>query len=163
MTEESGISDQVLKSTLMTSTLLSQNKTLQTIYREIVKKHQGLGRNSCHVRCLMTRIAFGKDEQFLVRVSWPDGLKISIEFVGKNSLIDFLVYICSCVGIWFGISAFVVLNKVCKLFRSPTEDSVLIAIQAQMKKQQLLNEWRFQTLSKKFEARERLRCIVCQQ
>ena len=163
MTGDTGDNSEVLRSNLMTSFELSQNRTLQMIYREIVKRYEHFGLDSCHIRCLMSKISFGKDEQFRFRLTWPDGLKVTIEFVSKNTVIDYIVYICSSVGIWFGISAFSVLNQI-PLQTEISGDDSLAAIRAdfllQLKKQQLINDCRFQKVNKRLEISEHLRRIT---
>lgn len=155
--------EQKMSSLLMTSSALTMNETLKKRYREIVEKYQDNGRYSCSISCMITRISFGKDEQFQFRIAWPDGLKFSINYEGKNTVIDYIVYICSCVGIWFGISAFSLFDNFRDTFvgregccgnRSHylANNHELIAIKAELRKQQLIYDWRFYRLRKRLDA-----------
>ena len=41
-----------------------------------------------------------------VAIYWPQDEKLSIKYVPDQELIDFVVYITSCIGVWFGLSAY---------------------------------------------------------
>lgn len=41
-----------------------------------------------------------------VAIYWPQDEELSIKYVPDQELIDFIVYITSCIGVWFGLSAY---------------------------------------------------------
>lgn len=154
---EKYLDDIEMNSALVTSYELYLNEALRFKYREIVEKYQDIGRNSCSIRCLISKISYGKDENFQFRVSWPDGLYVDIEYTRRNTIIDLIVYICSSVGIWFGISAFSLFASVRNFFpqycggRKSIGDDTVIALRGKIKKLQKINDWRYYHLKKKFD------------
>ena len=92
--------------TLLFSGEMKQNRTLKNIYREIYNRQIFKGRQTCTFRCLVSKLSFGAKDHLLFRVAWPDGLEIDVRAVRKLAVIDYVIYICSCIGIWFGISIY---------------------------------------------------------
>ena len=151
MLQEEDIPENV---TLLTSEEKNQNKTLAKLYRKIFAEHATKGRSTCSNRCLISRLSFGKMNHFVFRVSWPDGLDIHVENVKKLAVIDFIVYICSCIGIWFGISFFSCFHSLKNVFfkRTETEEN---AFRTEVKKNQVINDHRYQELRKMLDRMKR--------
>ena len=103
MVYEDEIDDQM---TILTSPALKGNISVRESFRKIQKSNTFSDRQSCLIRCLIPKLTIGKDTRLSFRVTWPDGLLVDIEYQKKIAVIDFVIYICSCIGIWFGISVF---------------------------------------------------------
>ena len=103
MVYEDDIDDQM---TILTSPALKINISVRESFRKIQKSNTFSDRQSCLIRCLVSKLTTGKDTRLAFRVTWPDGLLMDIEYQKKIAVIDFVIYICSCIGIWFGISVF---------------------------------------------------------
>ena len=73
-------------------------------YQVILDKFSRRGRNTCTTRSTISRVAVSPFGAFVFGVSWPDGLMVNIKSTPKSGVIDYIVYVCSCIGFWFGFS-----------------------------------------------------------
>ena len=60
----------------------------------------------CHTIFHITTAEIFDDNDVTILVYWPQDEKLVLKYVPKQDLIDYIVYVCSCIGIWFGLSAF---------------------------------------------------------
>lgn len=97
--------DQPLKQTLLISHVLSRNETLRKSFRKIIERNDIDGHDSCFIKCTIPKITFGSTSTLRLRFLWPDGLHFKVEYKARWDPMDYLIYLCTCVGIWFGISA----------------------------------------------------------
>ena len=81
------------------------NETIRKTLVAIIAR-TNFDRTSCRTKFSITDTKLVKEEQFAVVVSWPMSEKINFQYAPEQELIDFVVYVCSCVGIWFGLSAY---------------------------------------------------------
>ena len=103
MVYEDEIDDQM---TILTSPALKVNISVRESFRKIQKSNTFSDRQSCFVRCLISKLRTGNSKRLTFRVTWPDGFLVDIEYQKKIVVIDLIIYVCSCIGIWFGISVF---------------------------------------------------------
>lgn len=94
-----------LNTTLLVISLMDKGNFKKT-YQEIVAKFPVNPRPTCVTRSTISRASVLKYRHFVFGISWPDGLMVHIESRPKSNTIDYIVYICSCIGTWFGISVF---------------------------------------------------------
>lgn len=100
-----------LETSLLSDRSLENNKSLHKLYLDIRIAQKKNMPNSCSFNSTVPRIHAISHPSLGFSVFWPDGLFITNEYKGKILLIDYIVYICSSIGIWFGLSA-------CSLFNS---------------------------------------------
>lgn len=67
---------------------------------------------SCFCKYFSTRITIRNVNRLSASVYWPFGEMLSFTYVPVQDLIDYIVYVCSCVGIWFGLSAYSVYDGI---------------------------------------------------
>lgn len=100
-----------LETPVLSDRSLENNKSLHKLYLDIVKTQEKNMPDSCSFNSTVPQIHAISYPSLGYSVFWPDGLSITNEYKGKILLIDYIIYICSSVGIWFGLSA-------CSLFNS---------------------------------------------
>ena len=101
-----------LETPLLSDRSLENNKSLHKLYLDIVKTQKKDMPESCSFNSTVPQIHATSYPSLGFSVFWPDGLFITNEYKGKILLIDYIVYICSSVGIWFGLSAYSLFNSV---------------------------------------------------
>lgn len=60
--------------------------------------------NTCFMHYYISRQTVGYSGNIAIGVYWPEDTFTSVTHVEDQGLIDFIVYICSSIGIWFGLS-----------------------------------------------------------
>ena len=141
------------KVNVLTSKSLRTNSTLFKIYSDIYKKHMVRGRTACNLRCLISRISYGRLPYLQFRVTWPDGLGVDVRYVPGMTPIDFGIYISSCVGVWMGLSVFSTLDIIFKVFGNRGHDKDEVGtrrIKIEMVRMQKINDRRHRTLIQLF-------------
>lgn len=99
------ISEQ-LNARLLSSDALKNNETLTKMYRDIVERYKSIKLpNTCLYRSNIPKIYTVRYSGLGFSVMWPNGFNIQNVARPKFVLIDYIVYLCSCIGIWFGLSA----------------------------------------------------------
>lgn len=59
----------------------------------------------CKFKFLVTWIIpYSDSKEFFASIFWPASETLLIVYVPDQDLIDYIVYVCSCIGIWFGLS-----------------------------------------------------------
>lgn len=86
--------------------VLDRNASMLNIYESIVKKHRACMPKSCKLVNTIPRHYAVLSDLLGITVKWPDGFFIRNESRPKILLIDYLIFVCSCIGIWFGLSAY---------------------------------------------------------
>ena len=94
----------MLDTPIISPSILNSNVTMKEKYQKIVEKHSAHMAPSCYLSSTIPRIYALAYPYIGVTVMWPDGLSIVIESRPKTTPIDLIIYISSCVGIWFGLS-----------------------------------------------------------
>lgn len=94
-----------LHTPLLSSYSLEKNETLRKIYRSIVEASKNNLPDSCEYRSTIPRIYIVQYDSLGVSLTWPDGFHVNNRSRPKSNLMDYIVYISSCIGTWFGISA----------------------------------------------------------
>ena len=155
MLEEKDIPDNV---TLFYSQDTKRNRTLSKLYRQIYNEHLFVARSrgACTFRCTVSKLSFGANDHLLFRVMWPDGLEVNIQHVKKLVIIDYVIYICSCIGIWFGVSIYTcfgylksVLLKSINEGRTQSDTSSSDrSMRTEMRRNQFINDRRFQEINR---------------
>lgn len=59
---------------------------------------------ACHSRYYVSTVSVSFSDFLVINVLWPEGYFTDISHVEEQMLIDFIVYVCSSIGIWFGLS-----------------------------------------------------------
>ena len=59
---------------------------------------------ACHSRYYVSTVSVSFSNSLVINVLWPGGYFTDVSHVEEQILIDFIVYVCSSVGIWFGLS-----------------------------------------------------------
>ena len=81
-----------------------RNESIKNLFNSILYKHKPL--NGCRTKFVATTAElFGSNKPY-VSIFWPVNEKLFLSYTADQELIDFVVYIGSCVGIWFGLSAY---------------------------------------------------------
>lgn len=93
----------VMHSQLLNTRVLVGNAK-DSEYKEILNKFSRRDRDTCITRSTISRAAVLPSDIFVFGVSWPDGLMVNIKSTPKSGVIDYIVYVCSCIGFWFGFS-----------------------------------------------------------
>lgn len=81
-----------------------KNKTFVSIMNNLLQ-HK-LNMSVCKANFFTTYIVLKSDKKLTVSVFWPYSETLQFKHIPDQELIDFIVYICSCIGIWFGLSAY---------------------------------------------------------
>lgn len=79
------------------------NETILSKVNDILSKTR-LEPHFCYNHYYVSRLTVGISDSILLGVYWPEDYFTRIEHVKDQLLIDFVVYICSSIGIWFGLS-----------------------------------------------------------
>lgn len=93
---------------LLTTLRMNQNKTIKQIYSNIVdgiRSKYGKMQSCNYSMTIPSSKIIYNDWPLSFVVNWPTGLDTNIEHVPRQNFVDFIVYICSTIGIWFGVSA----------------------------------------------------------
>ena len=94
----------------------------QSIVDRIVEIKTDLNKNykiACHAHHYVStqEVEYGSD--VAVGVYWPNGYFINVNYVEDQLLIDYIVYVCSSIGIWFGLSFVSLIGAIEKCFAKP--------------------------------------------
>lgn len=104
---------QPLDTRILFSKKFEHNVTLREKYEDLLLRNMYSMPVSCIIKTTIPRIYFVHYPNLGVTLLWPDGLHFNIESKPRILSIDFIVYVCSCIGIWFGLSIFSVLSIMC--------------------------------------------------
>ena len=97
------ISSQVLKN-------VSFLKKFNEIYQSCDKTI-----HDCHLEYLVSKFTLSFGPDVVIYVNWPQDSHIGMRSVPFYDLIDYLLYVCSSFGIWFGVSMFTIGDVVIKM------------------------------------------------
>ena len=75
---------------------------------------------TCDSLYYISKLSVGKSNLIAISVLWPEDYTISVQHIEDQGLIDYVVYVCSSIGIWFGLS-FCSLIDVCNKLQSKAE------------------------------------------
>lgn len=111
-----------LNSTVIQSSQLQNNETLRNIYGRIVKYHKNRLPGTCDIKTVIPKVTLIPFRSFVISVTWPDGFHIENSAVPKLVLMEYIIYISSCIGLWFGLSAFDFIMKINRLDENKEAD-----------------------------------------
>lgn len=80
-----------------------KNATFLNMFTDILGKVERID-PSCKFKSFKTDSVAHDHERMRVKVNWPVSETFSVKYIPDQDFIDFIVYICSCIGIWFGLS-----------------------------------------------------------
>ena len=76
----------------------------------------------CYLEYFVSKNSINVDENLVIDVFWPQDSRSAMKHTPVYDMIDFLLYVCSSFGIWFGISvwsigksASLLCSKYCKI------------------------------------------------
>lgn len=82
-----------------------------TLVRELNKMFQSIFKlTECYTKYFITKGKASGDRFFQASVLWPQDEKMTLKYVPQEDLIDYIVYVGSCVGMWFGFSALSIID-----------------------------------------------------
>lgn len=64
----------------------------------------------CNIEYYVSRLTLGASTNIVISVYWPEEYATNVEYFEDQGWIDYIVYICSSIGIWFGLSFCSLLN-----------------------------------------------------
>lgn len=104
------------------TTLMIRNliRNRNTSYSDKVKKIER-SFNACEVQYHVTRSTAHRSADPLVSIYWPQDPQIEITTKPEWMLLDYIVYVCSSVGIWFGLSALTIFDSINQIFYPGTK------------------------------------------
>ena len=94
-----------INTTLLSFSNLHSNDIDREIYRKIVSRSKQGMPNSCYYETTIPKVYSVVHKYFGATVMWPDGFSIKISSHAKLVLLDYLVYVSSSIGLWYGLSA----------------------------------------------------------
>lgn len=68
--------------------------------------------STCKSTNFITRTQFFNDNGSSFAIHWTRDAKMRTIYSPEQDLLDYVVYVCSCIGIWFGLSSFSMLDTV---------------------------------------------------
>ena len=77
--------------------------------------------NVCELQYHVTRSTAHRSADPIVSIYWPQDPRIESTAKPEWTLLDYIVYVCSSVGIWFGLSAFTIFDSINQIFNSGTK------------------------------------------
>lgn len=83
---------------------LKQNATLSRIYRSIWEQKKANMPNTCSFITTIPKMYIVDYSSMGMTLMWPNGLRVYNQSRARLILIDYLVYVFSCIGIWLGLS-----------------------------------------------------------
>lgn len=96
---------------------------------------------NCFTNYFTTRSQMFHDGRTAFAVTWTQDEKIFLVHASEQELIDFIVYLCSCIGIWFGFSSYSVLNSSKKLiFKELSESKEILKLKKEVENQMFESE-----------------------
>lgn len=102
-----------------------RNETLMKMLQNLVQKDRKL--KECKTKYFISRATSYDYYIFRVVVHWPQDEKISVIYFAQLDMIDLIIFVGSCTGMWFGISVISLIDVVLfiarKLDRKFTDDS----------------------------------------
>lgn len=108
--------------------ILEQNETLRRIYRAILENKTRNMPHTCFHIYTIPKVYTIAYPTLGITLMWPNGLHISTESRTKLELIDYIIYVCSCIGIWFGLSAYGVFDLIKGLKKTRGTGALLLAL-----------------------------------
>ena len=111
-----------------------RNKSYSEFFYQILNSSKQL--IECKTKYFITRTNTAGYHTFTIYVHWPQDKKISAIYVPLSETIDYVIYIGSCIGNWFGLSAISIIDivpSVIKRLKSNTKDSDDSLAQKRMK------------------------------
>ena len=81
-----------------------RNKTITNQINILLRKHHTL--KGCITKYVDTTADMIDDKWPFIAIFWPQNEKLSLRNAPDQELIDYIVYIGSCIGVWFGLSAY---------------------------------------------------------
>lgn len=84
---------------------IDRNSTEQLLYRRIVESNEHTP-DACYFKTTMPKVFSMNYKLFGVMIDWPDGFSIAIQSTERMVILDFLIYISTCIGLWYGLSSY---------------------------------------------------------
>lgn len=93
----------------MVTTDMLRNTTFQSIFRSYAEEAEDPPK-ICKFKCMVTRTnAYRADEPF-ISIFWPLDAMTHINHFPRYNTTDYIIYVSSSIGIWFGLSVFTLSN-----------------------------------------------------
>ena len=93
-----------------------RNQTIVTQLNQMIDSRKEL--KECKTKYFITKAKPANDDTFAITLYWPQNDKVKVRYVPQSEAIDYVVYIGSCVGMWFGLSALSIVDGVQFIGRS---------------------------------------------
>lgn len=90
---------------LVPSELSFKNQTFIRMINNTLKNNRVFSL-SCIDEFMITENDIKEDNKVSTRVYWPSAESIRVKYVPDQEILDFIIYISSCVGTWYGLSIF---------------------------------------------------------
>ena len=74
--------------------------------------------NECVTKYFITKSTPSFSDTLTVAVYWPQDETITFKYIPQSEIIDYVIYIGSCVGMWFGLSALSIVDGVSFISKS---------------------------------------------
>lgn len=145
-----------LRVTKIMNFLAFKNRTLTYLIDNLMKKYYK-HITTCNTLYYVTRSKYIPDNEASFATFWTQDEKIVLRYSPEQELIDFIVYVCSCIGIWFGLSAYSFLDMACMLCRSKNSDGNDVEI---LKKKNCIQDATIDSLNKKCRLMSRKMILI---
>ena len=86
------------------------NDTFVDMINDVILKEWPI--SACKHKLFVVTTDYYEDQKTSTSVFWPASEKYMIIHVPDQELIDYVVYVCSCVGIWFGLSIYSIYDSI---------------------------------------------------
>lgn len=103
---------------LMFSPVEFRNQTINNQFVKLFAKYRRNGSKYCYLKYNIPVTRIESDNRVTVAVNWSQDNEVVTSTVPDQLFIDFLIYVCSSVGIWMGLSVFSVIDMFCDKFAS---------------------------------------------
>lgn len=85
---------------------LEQNEKLRRAYRWIWEGKKANMPYTCSFITTFPKVYTIAHPTLGITLMWPNGFRVHNESRGRLVFIDYLIYVCSCIGIWLGMSVY---------------------------------------------------------
>lgn len=105
-----------------------RNETLNDKFMELNGNLSKASFTACHFEYNIPRVRIEQDERIAIVVNWPQDPSFNVQSMPDQDIIDFIIYICSTVGMWLGLSVFscfdLFMNSVSKLHAKNENENI---------------------------------------
>ena len=87
-----------------------RNITIHAQFMKLFKVHTSVFYPVCRLEYNVPKTRLEEYERTSFVVYWPQDSGVDVQKVADQLLIDFVIYVCSSIGVWLGLSVFSVMN-----------------------------------------------------